>query len=241
MENLDGLSGPRERLPERRRALVLLLGLFLTHVTIWTGLVYLAPGTDRVSFEYLGDQSTPWIRQFVLPLIAVLVFQLATITHLRWWGPVLRDTSRTKRQWLWIPVGGFIAAALIGAVMQSGWTAAGWSYTAGLTMTVLLVGICEELAFRGFLLVGARRIFAREWQAMLFSSALFGLFHLPNTLLGSPLAFELVHVVQTALIGIVFYVLRRLSGRLVLPIAIHAIWDLVVLQTQWNALSLLVG
>jgi hypothetical protein len=76
---------------------------------------------------------------------------------------------------------------------------------------------------------------------MLFSSALFGLFHLPNTLLGSPLAFELVHVVQTALIGIVFYVLRRLSGRLVLPIAIHAIWDLVVLQTQWNALSLLVG
>jgi membrane protease YdiL (CAAX protease family) len=222
----------------KQTTLLLLLGLFAAHVLIWIGLVYLIPGSDRVSFEYLGDQSTPWVRQFVLPLLAVLAFQVITVTRLRWWGPVLRDTSRTTRQWLWLPVGGFFTLAIVFAVASAGWTDAGWRYTAGLSATVLLVGVCEEVAFRGFLLVGARRIFAREWQAVLLSCVLFGLFHLPNALLGSPLGDELIHVFQTAVIGVAFYALRRLSGKLYLPVAVHAIWDLVVLRARWDAVPM---
>jgi membrane protease YdiL (CAAX protease family) len=107
----------------------------------------------------------------------------------------------------------------------------------GVVCTVLLVGISEELTFRGLMQVGARRVFAREWQAVAFASALFGLFHLPNSLLGSPLADELPHVVQTALVGLVFYFLRRLSGTIIVPMLVHGIWDLVVLQTNWDAIA----
>src|SRR5204863_6050168 len=52
--------------------------------------------------------------------------------------------------------------------------AAGWHY--GLAL-VLLPAVCEELAFRGFLLGGLRRRFA-PWPALLLTSFLFALYHM---------------------------------------------------------------
>lgn len=215
----------------------LLLGIFAAHVVIWIGLIALVPGGDRVSFEYLGDESTPFVRQFVIPLVVVLAFQVAVVTKLGWWRSVLRDPERTRRTWLWIPVVVYIVFVVAATLAAEGWTDAGAGYVVGLSATVLLVGISEELTFRGILLVGGRRLVTREWQAVALSSALFGLFHLPNALLGSPLGDEIPHVVQTALIGLLFYALRRLTGTIVVPMAMHALWDLVVLQTGWDAIA----
>lgn len=217
-------------------SVTLLLGVFLAHVVIWIGLIAIVPGDDRVSFEFLGDQSTPWFRQFVIPLLVVLAFQAVVITKLGWWSSVLRDPSRTSRTWLWIPVGGFVAISMIGSLAGNGWNDAGAAYVIGVAITVMLVGITEELTFRGVIQVGARRIFTREWHAVAFASALFGLFHLPNSLLGSPIESEIPHVFVTAVIGLAFYALRRLTGTIIVPMIVHGIWDLVVLQTNWDAI-----
>ena len=82
------------------------------------------------------------------------------------------------------------------------------------------------------ILVGARRTFHGEIPAVAFISVLFEFPHLPNALLGSPLPGELVHVAQTAVLGLALYALRRLSGIWILPVIIHAAWDLVVLQAN---------
>lgn len=217
--------------------LPLLLGIFAAHVVIWIGLIALVPGDDRVSFEFLGDRSTPFVRQFIIPLLVVIAFQVAVTTRLGWWSSVLRDTTRTKRTWLWVPVALYIGLAFVVSIANDGWNEAGGSYVVGLAITVLLVGISEELTFRGLMQVGARRVFAREWQAVVFASALFGLFHLPNSLLGSPIGDEIPHVFLTALIGAVFYALRRLSGTILVPMAMHGIWDFVVLQGNWDVIA----
>ena len=52
----------------------LLLGIFVAHVVIWIGLVRLVPGHDGVDYPELGTLGTPWVRQFVIPLLVVLAF-----------------------------------------------------------------------------------------------------------------------------------------------------------------------
>jgi len=218
-----------------------LLAVYLAHVVVWIGGIRLLAGSGRVSFAHLDDASTPWIRQFVIPLSIVLVLQVLYVAREGLWAPGLRETDRIRRQWLWLPVGVLVVGAPALTVATEGWTPAGPTYLAGVVATVVLVGVCEELAFRGYLLVGARRTFRSELAAVAFTSVLFGFFHLPNALLGSPLPGEIVHVAQTAVLGLVFYALRRLSGTLILPMVVHAAWDLVVLQSNWDALSAVAG
>ena len=220
-----------------RRGVAVLLTAFALHVLVWIGGIFAFSGPRRVSFEFLGDVSTPWVRQFMLPLLVVLLLQVVFVSRSSAWRPVLFDQSRTSRRWLWVPVLVLVLGAPGLSIYSSGWTPAGTSYVAGVAATVVLVGICEELAFRGYLLVSARRVFKKELPAVAMVSVLFGLFHLPNALLGSPLSSELVHVVQTAVLGLLFYALRRLSGTVLLPMGVHAAWDLVVLQANWDAIA----
>lgn len=221
----------------RSSGITAILALFLAHVVVWIGGIFLFAGPDRVSFAYLGDVSTPWVRQFILPLGIVFVLQAIYVTREGAWGPVLWEAERTQKQWLWLPVGVLVVGAPVLTVATQGWTPAGAGYIAGVAGTVLLVGVCEELAFRGYLLVAARRALRSEFAAVAFTSVLFGFFHLPNALLGSPMPGELLHVAQTAVLGLLFYALRRLSGTLLLPMLVHAAWDLVVLQANWDAIA----
>ncbi len=214
----------------------LLLGIFVAHVVIWIGLIALVPGDDRVSFEYLGDESTPWVRQFIIPLLVVLAFQVAVTTKLGWWSSVLRDPSRSRRRWLWVfPV--LIALAGLLVFADAGPTDAGSTYIAGCLATVMLVGVTEEFTFRGLLLVGGRRVFSTERMAALVAAALFGLFHLPNILVGAEVASTLLQVVQTAVIGLGLYALRRVSGSIIPCMVLHGVYDYLLLQGNWDAIA----
>lgn len=237
-----GRSGEKTSPSFGRLGIAGILLYFLIHSGVWTGLVLLVPGSDRVSFEYLGDMSTPWVRQFIVPLVGVIILQAIFLSYLGnqtglGWGEVFTDQRRTAKQWLWLPVGGFVLMSMVGSTLISGWNEAGVRYAVGLAGTVLLVGITEEVSFRGVTLVWGRRVFSKEWQAAVFATCLFGLFHLPNTLLGNPLQAELIHVVQTAVLGMMFYAMRRLSGSLWLPIIVHAVWDYIILQSNWDIIS----
>jgi len=142
----------------------LLLGIFVAHVVIWIGLVALVPGDDGVDYPDLGTLGTPWVRQFVIPLLVVLVFQVVVITKLGWWKSVLREPSRTPRRWLVVfPVVVFVLG--LTRFLSDGFAGdAGTSYLIGCIVTLTLVGVTEEITFRGIQHVGARRIFCREWQ-----------------------------------------------------------------------------
>ena len=83
---------------------------------------------------------------------------------------------------------------------------------------------------RGIVVGGARRTWNREGFALVASSVLFGLFHLPNWLLGQSLPTTIRQVVVTALLGMVFFALRRASGTLLTCIVLHAVYDWMIIQ-----------
>jgi hypothetical protein len=214
----------------------LLLGIFVAHVVIWIGLVALVPGDDGVDYPDLGTLGTPWVRQFVIPLLVVLVFQVVVITKLGWWKSVLREPSRTTRRWLVVfPVVVFVLG--LTRFLSDGFAGdAGASYLIGCVVTLTLVGVTEEITFRGIQHVGARRIFSREWQAVVFASVLFGLFHTPNIVIGAEVGHALTQTVVTAVIGMAFYCLRRVSGSLIPCIVLHAVYDFLLIQGAWDKL-----
>lgn len=86
----------------------------------------------------------------------------------------------------------------------------GWQY--GMALAVL-PALCEEVAFRGFILSGLRRRF-RPWTAILLSSFLFALFHmnvfqaLPAFVLGAVLAILAVRT-GSLLPGIIFHLIHN--------------------------------
>ncbi|MFM8855919.1 MAG: lysostaphin resistance A-like protein [Actinomycetota bacterium] len=205
------------------------LGFFVVHVIVWTGLVLIAPGGDRVDYDLLGDASTPWVRQFVLPLTAVLILQSVYISRMGMWSEILRDRVRSQRKWLLLPPVLLLAAG-IGVFANDGLGDASTNYWIGMTLTMLLVGVTEEITFRGIIVAGARRTWNKDGFALIASSVLFGLFHLPNWLLGQSLSMTIRQVVVTALLGMVFFALRRASGTLVTCIVLHAVYDWMIVQ-----------
>lgn len=208
------------------------LGFFLIHVVVWTGLVLIVPGNDRVDYDELGVGSTPWVRQFIVALLVVLALQVIFISRYAMWGEVVCERVRSRRRWLWIPP---VALFVIGIVAlgDEGLSDAPRTYWIGMTLTMLLVGLTEEVTFRGIVVVGARRTFTRETSAMFASSALFGLFHLPNWLLGQDVGATLRQVIVTAVLGTVFYALRRSSGTLITCIVLHAAYDWMIIQSSF--------
>ncbi|MFN8021656.1 MAG: CPBP family intramembrane glutamic endopeptidase [Acidimicrobiales bacterium] len=222
---MDTTTADAGRTPRITWAVV--LGFFLVHTAVWIGLVRLVPGDDFVDYDDLGVLGLPWVRQFVVALVVVLVVQLAFIGRLGWWREVWRD-ARPGRWWMWLPVA-LVVLAAVGTIAREGVSDAPTHYWVGMTLTMVLVGATEELTFRGILLVGAREL-VDERRAWLVSSALFGLFHLPNAILGQSLALSLRQVVATAVIGSAFYCLRRAGGWLLPCIVLHAAYDWCVIQ-----------
>lgn len=208
---------------------VAMVGWFIVHTALWIGLVKLLPGDDFVEYPDLGRLGLPWMRQFVIPLLVVLALQAVVITRRSWWSPVFSDAQRTSKTWMFIPPV-LVAAIGIGSFLADGLSDVPAHYWVGMTLTMLLVGTTEELTFRGILLVGGRQAFGSETVAFLFSSALFGLFHLPNIILGQDVGPSISQVFFTAVTGAAFYCLRRASGSIVPCILLHAAYDWALIQ-----------
>lgn len=209
------------------------LGFFFLHTLVWTGLVLVLPGGDRVDYDLLGDASTPWVRQFVIALLVVLAIQIVFISREKMWSEVLRDRPRAGRFSMWLPPA-LVLLIGVSVLVDERISDAPIRYWIGMTATMLLVGITEEVTFRGILVVGARRRWGSEWRALLLSSVLFGLFHLPNWLLGQGLSTTIRQVIVTALMGGIFYSLRRASGTLLTCIVLHAAYDWVLIQGMFD-------
>jgi sodium transport system permease protein len=88
----------------------------------------------------------------------------------------------------------------------------------GLTVlvSVVLPALCEELAFRGFILSGLRRRF-RPWTAILLSSFLYALFQM-----------NVFQFVPHFLVGVILALLVMRTG---------SIWTGIVFHLVWNSLA----
>lgn len=164
-------------------------------------------------------------RTAVLPLFLGAVFLFASLTYMGWWRETISEHKRGAPNWtLWAVLavaGGFIVLTLIAV----DWGQITAMHLLFLVLASILVGFNEEVLTRGILVVGGRGATQNEVLVWFISSLLFGLLHLPNALFGLPWQIAIGQVGFAFLAGSGFYVLRRVSGTLLLPMFIHAAWD----------------
>ncbi|GAW99642.1 CPBP family intramembrane glutamic endopeptidase [Secundilactobacillus mixtipabuli] len=95
----------------------------------------------------------------------------------------------------------------------------------------LIVGICEETVFRGYLLNRLAKIVDSEQTALVIQAILFALIHLPRYLTTYPaLSFLTImgQLVTVTLLGYLFGWLFLKSRSLWPGIIVHSVWDLLI-------------
>ena len=90
----------------------------------------------------------------------------------------------------------------------------------------LFAGLCEEIAYRGYLIPYCR-FWLPEWPALIVAAAMFGLAHLYQGAGGTLL---------TAILGLAFGFIYVKTGSLALPIVLHAGVDISAMVTAWIVL-----
>lgn len=158
-----------------------------------------------------------------LIIVGVLFVRRAGWTRDVWRTPAAFET-RPRRWWmLAFPVLMLVQVAIILSATPWG------DRNAALALLILgvnlLVGIGEELYFRGILRTSLRAHHG-ETVTLVATSLLFGFGHAFGSLLaGLPVAFIAIQVGGTALMGAAFYGVFRATGRLWVAIAFHAVND----------------
>jgi uncharacterized protein len=121
----------------------------------------------------------------------------------------------------------FVAASFV-AINYGGLSSRGAGLVVLLLLVALCVGVAEEGMFRGIGVITFRSSGYTEARVALWSSVVFGLVHLVNAL-GSG-AGAIGQAVAVSFAGYFFYLTRRVSGGLLVPIVVHALFDFSLLS-----------
>ena len=164
----------------------------------------------------------------LLPECFVLAYVVSVITRLGWWRPVIRERPSVPRlpQWVWVIPFALLATALV--VIDYGKLGRfGAVFWVALALYALLVGTAEELMFRGIGVEVFRRRGFPEPRVALWTSVIFGAAHASNLLVSLITGADAspIQALITAVVGYFFYLSRRVSGTILVPIVVHATWD----------------
>jgi membrane protease YdiL (CAAX protease family) len=159
---------------------------------------------------------------FAIPAAALLLLAVATVGDNRRAFGLVRPSS-------WRPA---LTPALVVAVMLALAVASGLPTAETLTtlaVNAAFVGLSEELAFRG-LLLATLLAYLPVRRAVLLSALIFGATHSLNALMTGELGAAIAQSALAVGMGLWAARLRLETGSLVAPIALHALWDLALLD-----------
>lgn len=198
-------------------------------VAIWIGYVVVIVTVTLLSgvpFPKIGTSADSTWRGAVMDLAAGGALLAIVATLLGWWRPALFEKHRSHHKWpIFVPIIMFVAAIL--NLFNTDWSAFDTSFILSLVALGVLVGFSEELMARGLVLTAFRARLHEGWVWFL-TSALFGLMHLANALLGAPLQASLSQAGLAFASGTAFYILRRVTGSLIWAMVLHGLWDVSV-------------
>ncbi len=149
------------------------------------------------------------------------VFIVLVISLLGWWRRVAYERLRAPGWTRWIPilmVISILVSTNYGNILDNPF----YLVLFGLLVS-MTVGVGEELTFRGVVLVSLRDAVGTEMKAALLTAAIFGLAHSTNFFTEGLTAFP--QVLLATVSGYYFYILRRWSGGILVPIIFHGLWD----------------
>ena len=152
--------------------------------------------------------------------LVIVVFLWST----GWFGPVFGPQPVRGRRWMWIaPVLVVVIILLRLLGIDYGRYASG--VVAVTLASGLLVGFVEETLCRGIVVKMLRDSGKSELAVAVLSSLVFAALHSSNLLGGMSPFVVGVTVVYTFCFGLLMYFTLRVTGRLIWPILIHAIFD----------------
>ena len=195
--------------------IILYLGYLAIFFATWT--------VNKVDYTRIGENADTTKLWYALPTLFGSLFLVIAISVLKWWRIVLFDKRKAGPKWIWIlPIAMLliiinnfanlnVEALSIELILWSGLGALG-------------VGFGEEMITRGSMVVGLRSQFS-EWKVWLYSTLLFSALHIPNVIFGLPISSMPIQVILTFIIGSGFYIIRRVSGTLIIPMILHGLWD----------------
>ena len=183
------------------------------------GVIWTVTGTD---YETVGLTADDAFRGIVVTVGAAALFIAGTTTYLGWWRPALRETPTGPRWLLILPIAVFLTS--VGTLLSKGITGVDTNLVLTLALGTLFVGFGEEMATRGVGVVALRGSMG-EVGVWLVSSLLFGALHSINVLFGQSLTDTVRQIGFAFAMGSVLYVIRRVTGALVVCILLHAFWD----------------
>ena len=154
----------------------------------------------------------------VLLVLCGVTIALAVFFRVPAWGGLGWDLSAL---WIVVPTGLLLVNLLLALALKG----ASPPIVLEIFVGTLLVGVGQELAFRGIALTSLARRYS-PLVAVLGSAVLFGLMHAVNVLAGQSIGEVAMQVVLTTLFGIAFGWVYLNTGRnLLLVIVCHWLWD----------------
>ncbi|MBJ7458722.1 MAG: CPBP family intramembrane metalloprotease [Thermoleophilaceae bacterium] len=188
-----------------------------------------------VGYDEFTKSADNIFKSVVLSLALGSVFLVVLVTWLRW-DFVWRDPGRLSMgKLLWtLPV--LMVIGIIARLASVHWGDVDMNLVLGIFLAGVLVGFAEETLFRGIWLRSMRVGGRSEGHAAIFTTIAFGLFHLPNILIGGGAA-TFGQVFFAAATGFGLYLWRRGFGWIVPAMIIHGTWDMSSFITDFDRAS----
>jgi len=207
---------------------------------IWVGLIAVAVYTLVAGWfgEYVGEFAAPgdsdaeFALGHFIPLTILIVVGLAFVRRAGWGNDVWTSPSvivekafSKRRRWWMLAIPVLLAAQIIIGLSTVPWADSAVSTVIIILAGTAMVGIGEELYFRGILRTAILGHHG-ELLALLLTSVAFGLGHTVKFLLmGMPIGAFSFQIVFLAMDGALYFGALRATGTLWVPIALHALND----------------
>ncbi len=181
--------------------------------------------------EYATFQTTESVVRGLWVTVGVgSLIGFVAVAVLGWWRPVFNDDRRLPR-WVWLfPV--VMLVAIAAGISYGNLAAKGLTMTLMLLVGCLFIGVSEELMFRGIGVAVFRQAGFTEGKVALWTCVLFGVAHATNIF--SEGISSLGQVLITVVAGYFFYLIRRVSGLLIVSMIVHGLWDFGLLTNTMS-------
>ena len=182
------------------------------------------------------------LRAAVIPLVAGTLLLVVFLAIARW-DMIWRDPGRLPVTTIMKVAMAFFIACIVLRFVGIDWGTVDPALLLVVIASGVLVGFAEEMLFRGIFLRSLRTNGRTEPVAALWTSIAFGLFHLPNLIVGVGPG-QIIQIVIAAASGATLYVFRRHRGVILTAMIAHGIWDMSAFLAgsngrEWLTLSVL--
>lgn len=226
----ENRHGSGDRVPRRFWVGVVALVIYLLFAAVLGNIAgALAPD---------GDLTAEFALSHFIPLPIAIGLALWFVWWSGWWRDVWRNTStlrlEPRRRWL-IAIPVLLVALPLGQLPSVPWVERGLGTVLIVLVGTIMVGFGEEVVLRGILFVSLRERHG-ELVTLLVTSLLFGAAHVVGSVwAGVPPAAILFQVAALSMTGSLYYWVRRVTGRLWVGMAIHALTDFTLYLASGEA------